>query len=170
MPFITFSQHPITTTIIIALVLLALALAALKRGLFTKKTSDQIPTALLNSAQFKEIVARMGFTTEVVLHVAASVAQDSNHPLAKAIVVEAKRRKLPINAVNDFKSHTGYGLTGLVDGRIIALGSHALMQELGINTHLSQANIDAAQPSGTSIVYISINSYLAGVITFTRSV
>ena len=88
--------------------------------------------------------------------------------LAKAIVSEAQTRKLPINAVQDFNLHTGYGMTGNVDGRIIAVGSYTLMQELGINTLLSPEKADALKKEGTNVIYISINSYLAGIITIVK--
>jgi Cu+-exporting ATPase len=119
-------------------------------------------------AFFENIVIRAGFTPDVVLHVAASISQASEHRLAKAIVSEAQKRKLPINAVQDFKLHTGYGMTGNVDGRIIAVGSYTLMQELGINTLLSPEKAKELQKDGTSVIYISINSYLAGIITIVK--
>ena len=60
------------------------------------------------------------------------------------------------------------GMTGNVDGRIIAVGSYALMQELGINTLLSPEKANELQKEGTSVIYISINSYLAGIITIVK--
>lgn len=119
-------------------------------------------------AHVENIVVRTGFSHDVVLHVAASVGQQSEHVLAQAIVNHAKKQKLPINAVNDFKSHTGYGLTGIVDGRIIALGSQILMQELGINIPTELKKTLPENQTG-SVVYISINSYLAGIVSFTRT-
>lgn len=136
--------------------------SANKTTLGSKASTEETP------AFFENIVIRAGFTPDVVLHVAASVGQACEHRLAKAIVSEAQTRKLPINAVQDFKLHTGYGMTGNVDGRIIAVGSYTLMQELGINTLLSPEKANELQKEGTSVIYISINSYLAGIITITK--
>ena len=142
-------------------------LAASQTTRVSKGTSvSHLPTDI--PAFFENIVIRAGFTPDVVLHVAASVGQACEHRLAKAIVSEAQKRKLPINAVQDFKLHTGYGMTGNVDGRIIAVGSYALMQELGINTLLSPEKANELQKEGTSVIYISINSYLAGIITIVK--
>ena len=59
-------------------------------------------------------------------------------------------------------------MTGNVDGRIIAVGSYTLMQELGINTLLSPEKADALKKEGTNVIYISINCYLAGFITIVK--
>ena len=142
-------------------------LAASQTTRDSKATSvSHLPTDV--PAFFENIVIRAGFTPDVVLHVAASVGQACGHRLAKAVVSEAQKRKLPINAVNDFKLHTGYGMTGNVDGRIIVVGSYALMQELGINTLLSPEKAEEFKKEGTSVIYISINSYLAGIITVVK--
>jgi Cu+-exporting ATPase len=154
--------------IVILLVLFAFKLLANSQAPSINKPtlSNKAPTE--TPAFFENIVIRAGFTPDVVLHVAASVGQACEHRLAKAIVNEVEKRKLPINAVQDFKLHTGYGMTGNVDGRIIAVGSYTLMQELGINTLLSPEKANELQKEGTSVIYISINSYLAGIITIVK--
>jgi Cu+-exporting ATPase len=123
------------------------------------------PSASSAPALFESLTACAGFNSDVVLHVAASIAKASEHRLAQAIVNEAKKRPIPMNAVSEFKSLEGYGLTGVVDGRIIALGSHALMQELGIKTQINHAQISQNLPQHSVILYVSVNSYLAGIIT-----
>ena len=129
------------------------------------KQSDVILSSpQLEPAQFSQLQARAGFSSDVVLHVAASIAKSSNHRLAQAIVNEASKRQVPMNPVNEFKDLTGYGLTGIVDGRIIALGSQQLMSELGINTIINHQELAASQPANITIIYVSVNSYLAGII------
>jgi len=68
-----------------------------------------------------------GWTDSDVLRYAASVEQASEHPLAAAIVNAAKERAIPLSAVQDFQSITGKGITGVVDGRRIEIGSNALV-------------------------------------------
>ena len=153
---------------VIIFVLLAFKLFTASQTSSANKTTLSSKASTETPAFFENIVIRAGFTPDVVLHVAASVGQACEHRLAKAIVSEAQKRKLPINAVQDFKLHTGYGMTGNVDGRIIAVGSYTLMQELGINTLLSPEKADALKKEGTNVIYISINSYLAGIITIVK--
>lgn len=147
--------------------LLLLALCTLLIGVvvfkkFFAKTSTKKAVSI---ATFESLTARMGFNFDVVLHVAASLAKASEHRLAQAIVSEAQKRQVPMNTVADFKHHEGYGLTGVVDGRIIALGSHALMQELGIKTQVDHEQISQNIAPNSIVLYISINSYWAGIMT-----
>ncbi|MBK9186604.1 MAG: hypothetical protein KBF23_01160 [Agitococcus sp.] len=143
--------------------LLVIALIIFRKQLHL--SSAKVNSASTTPALFESLTACTGFNSDVVLHVAASIAKSSEHRLAQAIVNEAKKRPIPMNAVSEFKSLEGYGLTGVVDGRIIALGSHALMQELGIKTQINHAQISQNLPQHSVILYVSVNSYLAGIIT-----
>ena len=121
--------------IVVLLVLFAFKLLANSQTSSTNKSTFSSKASTETPAFFENIVIRAGFTPDVVLHVAASVGQACEHRLAKAIVSEAQKRKLPINAVQDFKLHTGYGMTGNVDGRIIAVGSYTLMQDWALTLY-----------------------------------
>jgi len=123
-----------------------------------------LPDIQPDVAQFNQLQARAGLSSDVVLHVAARVAKLSDHRLAQAIVSEATKRQVPMNPVNEFKTLAGYGLTGIVDGRIITIGNQHLMQELGINIIVNHQELSNQQPQHTTILYISVNSYLAGII------
>lgn len=154
--------------IIVLAILSIIAISVVLWYRFKKDKNKQSDVILsspqLEPAQFSQLQARAGFSSDVVLHVAASIAKSSNHRLAQAIVNEASKRQVPMNPVNEFKDLTGYGLTGIVDGRIIALGSQQLMSELGINTIINHQELAASQPANTTIIYVSVNSYLAGII------
>ena len=69
---------------------------------------------------------------DALLRRAASVAHFSTHPLARAIVAEAERRKLPINPATDFLNLPGLGMEASVDGNRILIGSRRLMRDRGI--------------------------------------
>jgi Cu+-exporting ATPase len=66
-----------------------------------------------------------------VLRLAASLERGSEHPLAGAIVAAAEKKKLPLSQPTEFISVTGKGITGIVDGKRIAVGNPALMVEVG---------------------------------------
>ena len=69
---------------------------------------------------------------DALLRRAASVAHFSTHPLARAIVAEAGKRKLPINEATDFLNLPGLGMEASVDGNRILIGSRRLMRDRGI--------------------------------------
>src|SRR6266498_1600075 len=69
---------------------------------------------------------------DALLRRAASVAHFSTHPLARAIVAETEKRKLPINPATDFLNLPGLGMEASVDGNRIFIGSSRLMRDRGI--------------------------------------
>ena len=54
-------------------------------------------------------------------------------PIRAAIVAEAKKEAVPLSPGEDFRSLTGRGVIGKVDGRSVALGNLTLLQELSID-------------------------------------
>ena len=75
----------------------------------------------------------VGYSETVLLHAAASVERGSEHPLAAAIVSGAQERGVSPGSATDFRSVTGKGVVGTVEGRTVALGNRALMDDLGVD-------------------------------------
>jgi Cu+-exporting ATPase len=67
-----------------------------------------------------------------LLRLAASLESASEHPLANAIVAAAAEKKLKLSPPQEVQSITGRGITGVVEGRKVAIGSVRMMVELGI--------------------------------------
>ncbi len=68
-----------------------------------------------------------------VLSMAAAVEADSEHPLARAIVEEARRRGLAVPAASGFRSMAGRGVRAAIDGTEVAVGGPALLREMGLD-------------------------------------
>ncbi|MET4224917.1 Cu2+-exporting ATPase [Oerskovia enterophila] len=68
-----------------------------------------------------------------LLALAAAVEADSQHPLARAIVGAAVDRGVRVPRAEDFRSSTAVGVSGLVDGRRIAVGGPSLLREHGLS-------------------------------------
>ncbi len=68
-----------------------------------------------------------GFDDDRLLRVAAAVEADSEHPLARAIVVEARRRG-EVPTATDFRAIAGHGVEATVDGTAYAVGGPALLR------------------------------------------
>ena len=71
---------------------------------------------------------------EDVLRLAASLENQSEHPLALAIVAAAKERGLALSEASDFDSPTGKGVIGVVEGHKVALGAEKYLAELNVDT------------------------------------
>jgi P-type Cu2+ transporter len=66
-----------------------------------------------------------------MLALAAAVEMDSEHPLAKAIVTQARERELKIPVATDFQAISGRGVAAMVDGARISVGGPTMLKELG---------------------------------------
>jgi P-type Cu+ transporter len=97
------------------------------------------------------------------LRLAASLERGSEHPLAEAIVRDAKARGLTLSEASAFDSPVGKGVLGMVDGRRVALGGARMMADLGLDLASLQATADRFGAEGTTAVFIAIDDRLAGV-------
>jgi Cu+-exporting ATPase len=125
---------------------------------------DKTGTLTLGKPAFQGIVATSGNTEDAVLQIAASLDQGSEHPLADAIVAEARKRSLKLSSANDFESSTGIGVRGHVDGKPVAVGNTALMAEVGIDAQPLRTAAEGWRERGASVVYVARERELLGLI------
>ena len=105
---------------------------------------DKTGTLTEGKPRLVSVTALAGFTEADVLRLAASLERGSEHPLAAAIVAGAEERKLTLATAADFKSVTGQGVSGRVEGRAVALGNEQMMRALGVGIEAVSADADAA--------------------------
>lgn len=91
-------------------------------------------TGTLTKGEFgvDTIVSAEGFTESDVLGLAASVNSQSEHPLAKSVVDDAKARKISLRPISSFERLPGKGAKALVDGKEVLVGSEQLFSDTGI--------------------------------------
>jgi Cu+-exporting ATPase len=99
-----------------------------------------------------------------LLRLAASVEQASEHPLAAAIVAEAKQRAIVLVKVMGFDSPTGKGAIGMVERKRLAIGNARFLSELSIATDHLQAAAEAMRHQGATAIFVAINGKASGVI------
>lgn len=99
-----------------------------------------------------------------VLRIAAALERASEHPLAAAILAAAHERNIAPADVTDFHSHTGKGVTGIVDGHAAILGNRALLAEMGIALDPLDAQARSLESTGQSVVFVAANKIALGLI------
>jgi len=99
-----------------------------------------------------------------LLQLAASLERGSEHPLAAAIVAGTEARGLKISPATEFDTIPGEGVTGLVDGRRVAIGNQALFSSLGIEPADLPARADALRQEGQGVMLVAIDGKAAGLI------
>jgi P-type Cu+ transporter len=105
-----------------------------------------------------------GFDEPTLLRLAASLERGSEHPLAAAIVQGAEVRQVTLANAQDFASLTGKGLRGRVDGRDVALGNRALLEELGIAPNGLADRAEALRRDGQTVMFVAVNGRVAGLL------
>lgn len=116
-----------------------------------------------------EVVAikTYGGDKEEFLGQVASVEKLSNHPLSQTIVNKAKEKELPLREVMAFKNILGYGLSATINGKTMLVGNANLMTKNDVNLDLAKADIEISQEEAQTVVYVSENGVLSGLITLT---
>ena len=122
--------------------------------------SNKVGGANVHSENF-ESSPRSNLGKDEILRLAAAVEVHSQHPIANGIVEEAKKRKLKIPEIKNFKSFPGRGAKGIVGEKHILVGNKTLINELKIqNDALNQNNTLGSSTS----VYVAINNQIEGII------
>jgi Cu+-exporting ATPase len=99
-----------------------------------------------------------------VLRIAASLEQQSEHPLAKAIVAEAAARGLTLTNPSEFDSPVGRGVIGRVEDRQVVIGNARFLQEHGVSAGPLAARGEELRREGATAIFVGIDGALAGVI------
>ncbi len=125
---------------------------------------DKTGTLTEGRPAFDSIVPASGFSEADVLYLAASLDQGSEHPLAAAIVSEARERAIPLGTVTQFESSTGIGVHGELAGKKLAMGNTTLMEQSGVATSALHSQAEQLRMQGASVMYLAVDGQLAGLI------
>ncbi len=125
---------------------------------------DKTGTLTEGKPKLISVAALAGFDESEVLRLGASLERASEHPLAAAIVTGAQERSLTLAAVSDFRSYTGKGVAGIVEGRSVALGNPKLFEALGISPGELPGRADTLRGDGQTVMLLAIDGKAAGLL------
>jgi len=125
---------------------------------------DKTGTLTEGRPAFDRALPVTGVDENEVLRIAASLDQASEHPLAHAIVAEARRRGLALSAPETFESATGIGVTGRVAGRGVLIGNTALMQSRRVPWQVLEREAEELRVRGASVMFVAVDSALIGLL------
>lgn len=138
------------------------------------ETMSQIDTVIVDKTgtltqgypSVVEISATAPCDEEELLRIAASVETHSEHPLAAAIVKSAKTRKVEIHRAEQFEAHVGQGVSAVVEGANVLIGTQAFLEqhEVTLPESVEQASYDRRQ-QGNSVIYVAIGGRFAGFLS-----
>jgi Cu+-exporting ATPase len=129
---------------------------------------DKTGTLTVGKPELVNISVFNNFSEQAVLSAAASLERSSEHPLATAIVRAAEKQNAPLARVASFESHTGSGVTGVVDvqGKLeqVAIGNEELMNTLEVDLQPALSRAAELRINGQTILFVAVGSKLAAVL------
>jgi Cu+-exporting ATPase len=125
---------------------------------------DKTGTLTLGKPRVAGIHPAGGFDESTLLQTAASLENNSEHPLAGAVVEAAKEKNLKLEPIDAFDYATGKGVQGRSGGRRISLGSQAFMEDLNVDVSSSDEAVRQARQQGQTVVYVAVDETFAGFL------
>jgi len=99
-----------------------------------------------------------------LLHLAASVERNSEHPLAEAVVQYAQNQGVELTDAREFEAVAGSGVQGYVSDRLVQIGTHRWMNELGIDTSVLQQQWEQLEYLGKTVIWLAVDGKVKGIM------
>ncbi len=125
---------------------------------------DKTGTLTEGQPRLAAVTAVNGFAEADILRMSASLERSSEHPLAAALVKGAAARGLALVEPQFFVAQSGRGVTGVVDGREVAVGSRALLENLAIPAADLAARAETMRQQGKTVMLVGIDRRAAGLV------
>ena len=126
---------------------------------------DKTGTLTEGKPKLMDVLPAGGFDAKELLRLAASLEQNSEHPLADAITRGAKEQGAVLAAVKDFRSVTGGGVAGVVDGRAVMIGKPDFLRHEKIaGLEALETSAVKLQEEGRTAVFVAVDGKPAGLL------
>ena len=125
---------------------------------------DKTGTLTEGKPALTDLELAIGFNRANVLGLVAAVEAKSEHPIARAIVDAAAGEDIPLPAVSDFESVTGFGVKAMVGGSQVEIGADRYMADLGHDVAAFAKIAERLGNEGKSPLYAAIDGKLAAII------
>jgi Cu+-exporting ATPase len=99
-----------------------------------------------------------------ILRLAASVEKNSEHPLAEAVVRYARSQEVEVTEAKEFEAIAGSGVQAYVSERLVQIGTHRWLQELGIDTNALQKDWERLEYLGKTVIWIAVDRKLEAIM------
>ena len=131
---------------------------------------DKTGTLTCGQPTVQEVIPLHGHTVQELLTCAAALEAHSAHPLARAILQKATSLGLTTSPAEQFTALQGRGAEAVIDGKRFWIGSHRLMEDLGVEDAAFHALATRLEDAGHSLVAISTEEHICGLISVADSV
>jgi len=139
------------------------------------ETLEQIDTLIVDKTgtltegkpTLTAVVTVPPMTEAELLHLAGNLERVSEHPLAVAVAAKAQAQGMRVAEVSEFRSVTGRGVMGRVDGRMVMAGSPQLVEEQGLTLGALAERAEALRRAGHTVMVVLVDRQVAGLLAVT---
>ncbi|SUI98474.1 heavy metal translocating P-type ATPase [Sporosarcina pasteurii] len=131
---------------------------------------DKTGTVTKGEPALTDVMIADGFVEEDVLQLVATAENQSEHPLAQAIVRGVREKGVDLGNVESFEALPGYGIQAVVNEKTILVGTRKLMREHQIDLLDYEVSMENLENEGKTAMLVAIESKIAGVIAVADTV
>jgi Cu2+-exporting ATPase len=125
---------------------------------------DKTGTLTEGKPSVTDLVPATGIHAEDLLHYAASADQPSQHPLAEAIVREAKTRNIEVHAPDTFDSVPGHGVVATMHGKRVLIGNRKLMDREQVDVSALESDAVRLTGEGKTAIFVAAGGKALGIV------
>ena len=125
---------------------------------------DKTGTLTEGKPKLVSSIPEAGLDEAELIRLAASLEVASEHPIAVAIVNAAKAKTLKVAPAEDFKAIAGKGVSGKVEGHLVALGNQKLLDDLAVKSGALLARAEELRRDGQTVIFVAIDGKPAGLL------
>jgi len=125
---------------------------------------DKTGTLTEGRLEVVEVVPCGSRTARAVLALAAAAEYASEHPVGRALVAGARREGEALSSVHDFSSRSGAGVSAMLEGHEVRVGTPSFVSELGAEPSRLAVRADKLALQGRTVVFVAHGRDLAGLV------
>ncbi|MET3137742.1 heavy metal translocating P-type ATPase [Undibacterium sp. GrIS 1.2] len=131
---------------------------------------DKTGTLTEGKPALQQIICGSGFTEKTILQISSALEQQSEHPLAHAILTYSEQHHITPEKIDNFTAISGKGVSAEWNGKIILFGNRQLMQDHQIQLQELDKRVTELQSLGHTVMLLAVDGNLAGIISVADSI
>lgn len=125
---------------------------------------DKTGTLTKGEPSVTNIIEFGQFAERQILEYASSVESGSEHPLAQAIIRDAKMKNIASKNPQNFEAISGMGVSAIVNGKAVLFGNRKLVKKLNVSTDQVEQQMESLESEGKTVMIVVVDKTIAGLI------
>lgn len=126
---------------------------------------DKTGTLTTGKPSVSDVITTSNFNNNQIIQIAASLEQQSSHPIGEALMDDAKNKDIKLLNLTEFENYTGFGIKGVVSNKTYYIGNKKLMVQQKINIGQVEEVTNEYSNQGKTALYLATEDELIGIIS-----